>query len=84
MGLAVMIWTPGGMMSTERTAQALPAEFLKMLAVLGETAGDINIGLHCSLCKQDLVGKNARADNQWTMECACRTFKGGNPLPKAN
>lgn len=71
------------MLSTERELQILPPEFLRMLAVLGETAGDIEIGLHCSKCKQDLVGKNARADNQWTIECACRTFKGSNPIRTA-
>lgn len=78
------IWTPGGMLSTERKEQHLPPEYLRMLAVLAETSGDIRIGLHCADCKQDIVGKNARADNKWIMECACRTFIGVNPLPRAN
>lgn len=75
------IWMPG---VKARTEQRLPPEYLRMLAVLAETSGDIRIGLHCADCDQDIVGKNARADNHWIMECACRTFIGGNPLPKVN
>lgn len=79
-----LIWTPGGMLNTEREVTRLPPEYLKMLAVLAETSGDIDLGLHCSRCKENVQGKNARGDNQWRMECSCRTFIGGNPLPKAH
>lgn len=68
----------------ERTEERYPPEFMRMIAVFADTSADTRIGLHCSECKQDFVGKNARADNQWRIECACRTITGGNPLPKAH
>lgn len=74
------LWTPGGTISTERQTVNLPPEYMKMLAVFGETSSEINLGLHCSRCKQDVVGKNATADKGWIMECACRTFIGRNPI----
>jgi hypothetical protein len=73
---------PEGTLGT-REEVILPPEFAKMLAVLGDTAADIHLGLHCSMCGQDVVGKNARADTRWILECACRTFVGGNPLRAA-
>jgi hypothetical protein len=75
-----MLFTPGGMINTDRVEVRLPPEYLQMLAAFAETSGEIELGLHCAICKQDLVGKNARADRKWIMECACRTFVGGNPL----
>lgn len=66
--------------SASRTEQVVPPEYLKMLAVLADTSAQIKLGLHCSLCGQDLIGKNSFSDRRWTMECACRTFIGGNPL----
>lgn len=80
-----VLFGPGGsVISTAREEVTLPPEYLKMLAVLGNTSGDIGLGLHCAKCKQDVVGKNGTGDKRWMMECACRTFVGGNPLPKAH
>lgn len=79
------LWTPGGLVNVgERVEVRVPPEYMRMVAVLAETSSDIGLGIHCSRCGQDLVGKNARADTQWIMECACRTFIGANPLPRAN
>lgn len=80
---ATKFWTPGGIMQ-QRTEQMCPPEYLHMLAVLAETSGEIDLGLHCSRCGQDLVGKNARPDTRWIMECACRTFIGANTRPSGN
>lgn len=63
-----------------RQTVKLPMEYMQMLAVLAETSAEISVGLHCSQCKENIVGKNARGDNRWIMECACRTFVGTNPL----
>lgn len=71
----ILIPTVGG-----RTEVKLPMEYMQMLAVLAETSADIDLGLHCSRCKENVVGKNARGDNRWIMECACRTYIGTNPL----
>lgn len=68
-------------MIKERQEVRLPPEYMQMLAAFAETSGDIDLGLHCSQCKQNVVGKNGRSDSRWIMECACRTFIGANPLP---
>lgn len=65
---------------TGRREVKLPMEYMQMLAVLAETSGEIHVGLHCSLCKENIVGKNATSDKQWIMECACRTYIGANPI----
>lgn len=62
----------------------LPPEYMQMLAALAETSSEIDLGLHCSRCHQDLTGRNGHGDRRWVMECACRTFVGKNPLPRAN
>jgi hypothetical protein len=80
----MLLSTPGGILSTGRTEERWPPEFMRMIALLAETSADIDIGLHCSRCKENLVGRNAREDRQWRLECACRTFVGANPLPKGN
>ena len=79
-----MIYTADGSIATPRTIQTVPPEYLKMLAVLAETSGTINLGLHCSQCKQDVRGSNSERQGRWTMECACRTFIGANPLPRSH
>jgi hypothetical protein len=58
----------------------VPREYLRMLAVLAETSAQMDLGLHCSRCGQDLHGANAPADRRWSLACGCRTFVGGNPL----
>jgi hypothetical protein len=80
---ATKFWMPDGVLGTREEIR-VPPEYMRMVAVFAETSADIDLGLHCSRCGQDLVGKNARADTRWIMECACRTFIGGNPLPQAN
>jgi len=75
-----MLFAPSGDLIRDRQMVTLPPEFAKMLAVLGETSAELDLGLHCSRCHENLVGKNAREDTQWIVECGCRTFKGGNPM----
>ena len=60
----------------------LPPEYLRMLAVLAETSGEVDLGIHCSRCNQDIVGKNGHGDRRWIMECGCRTFVGENPMAR--
>lgn len=58
----------------------LPPEYLRMLAVLAETSGEVDLGLHCSRCHENVTGKNGSGDRRWIMECGCRTFIGKNPI----
>lgn len=76
------LWTPEGVVVPERQEQRCPPEYMRMLAVLADTSAEIHLGLRCTRCGQDVVGKNARSDNRWIMECACRTFIGANPLKR--
>ncbi len=70
----------GLLIPTGRQTVNLPMEYMQMLAVLAETSSDIDLGLHCSRCKENVVGKNATSDKRWIMECACRTYVGTNPI----
>ncbi len=79
-----LIFTPdGGAVNTERQEVHWPLEFMRMLAIFAANAGDIQLGIRCERCQQALQGHNAKADNFWHMECACRKYIGRNPLPSA-
>ena len=75
-----VLWTPGGgAIPVDREEVALPVEYLRMLMVLAETSADMDLGLHCSRCKENITGQNSMSDLVWRLECACRTFVGDNP-----
>lgn len=74
-----LILTPGGVVNTDREEVALPPEFLEMIGVFGNVAGDLGWGLHCTRCQQDLKGSNARQDRLWKLDCGCRSYVGRNP-----
>jgi len=77
------IWTPGGMVDTERQEVQVPAQWLQACADFAEDAADIGWGLHCSRCKQDISGRNASADKHWKLECACRTYIGNSSMVRS-
>lgn len=70
----------GGGILLGRQEVELPIEYMQMLAALAETSGVIDLGLHCSRCRQDVTGRNGHGDRRWVMECACRTFIGVNAV----
>lgn len=72
--------TPSGIIDTDRTREHLPPEYLRMIAVFADTSSQIDLGLHCSRCGQDVQGSNVLGESRWQMECACRTFVGENPI----
>lgn len=79
-----LIYMPdGGAISTERPEIHWPIEYMRMLAIFAANCEEARLGLHCMNCKQPLNGTNARSDNFWHMECACRKYIGRNPLPTA-
>lgn len=65
-----------------KACEEVDPEYLRMILVLANTSTKMGLGLHCSRCGQDLVGKNAEHDRFFTMECRCRVFIGKNPLPR--
>ena len=76
-----ILYAPSGMPVRMREDVTCPPEYMKMLAVFAETSAQVDLGLHCSRCKENLRGENAREDTKWKMECGCRTFIGENPIP---
>ena len=77
-----LIYTPTGVVNTEREEIFWPPDFMRMLAIFAANCEDIKLGIRCDLCQQMLQGQNAREDTMWKMECACRTYRGRNPLPE--
>lgn len=77
-----LIYTPdAGVVNTARKEEHWPPEFMKHLATFASTCETTHLGIVCNHCRQALQGANAREDNYWRMECACRTYIGRNPLP---
>lgn len=74
-----LIYTPAGVVNTERQRVELPKPYIKALGDFADDSGLLNLGLHCSICKQDLRGANGLGDARLTMECGCRVFVGANP-----
>lgn len=59
----------------------LPNELMLWLRTFAEFASEARMGLHCSICKQDLVGGAAfYGDLKLTMKCGCRDFVGVDPV----
>lgn len=79
-----VLYTPdGGVVNTERPELHWPIEFMRMLAVFAANCHDTGLGIRCERCKEPLQGHNAKSDNFWRMECACRKYVGRNPLSTA-
>ena len=74
------LFAPDGNVLRVRTEEHWPPEFMQMLAVFALSCSDTHLGVFCEQCQQTLQGSNARSDNYWKMECACRTYLGRNPL----
>lgn len=75
-----MLFTPSGTVIRERTEVHWPPEFMRMLAIFAANHQDTGLGIICESCHEALTGANAREDNFWRMECACRTYIGRNPI----
>jgi len=80
---SILFAPDGRAISSERTEVHWPLAFMRMLAIFARNCEDGKLGIICENCKQPLQGQNAREDNFWRMECACRTYTGKNPLPTA-
>lgn len=76
------IFAPDGSIVTQRQTVRLPSGFMKTLAAFADVASELNLGLHCSKCKQDVGGQNNSASPNWAMECECTTFVGGGARPQ--
>lgn len=73
------LYTPHGRVNLEREVVDVPPAYLDRILLLADTTNDIQLGLHCTRCQQDVRGANRTSDGLLRMECGCRTFVGRNP-----
>lgn len=77
-----VLWTPNGPVDLENTKKPDRVELRPGIMEWFRQASDVftslKIGMHCSICKADIVGKNADTDKVFSFSCGCRDFIGGN------
>lgn len=75
------VWTPHEQKQVEWIA---PQEMI-VIAQLARLSPKHDIGIHCSRCEADFVGRNATTDGQWAISCGCRELRSdmGRPKPAA-
>lgn len=75
------IWTPGGLVALDgatRDRVELKPTLMEWFRQFADFAEWQKIGMHCSKCKADIIGKNSDADATFTVACQCREWIGGN------
>ncbi len=78
------IWTPNGIVnldgkpSTTRQRVELRPGLVEWLRQMNDFAAHFQLGLHCSKCGADVIGKNADTDRVFSAACGCREFVGLN------
>jgi len=74
------IWTPQGVKGEGVNLHRVEMTGMQMGALreFADFARHFSLGLHCSKCGTDLVGKNASYDGAHIVACACREFIGPN------
>lgn len=66
-----------GLLIQPREPIEIPHELMLFLKTFSEFAQTARMGLHCAICKQDIVGGSHFAgDVKLTMQCGCRKFVG--------
>lgn len=71
------IWTPEGVvMLGEKQAERVELRpgIMEWLRQFSDVAQALGLGMHCSKCKKDLVGKNSDSDKVFAVVCECREF----------
>jgi len=58
---------------------ALTERQVLLLALFAKELSPLGLGIHCSRCQSDLVGRNAAIDQTLDLKCKCRDFKADNP-----
>jgi hypothetical protein len=75
------LWTPNGLVSLsgpkpERVE--LRPGLIEWFCQADAVFKHFGLGLHCSKCKADVIGKNGANDRVFTAACQCREFVGQN------
>lgn len=75
------IWTPDGIVRLDdarpERVELRPA-LMEWFAQFSDFAEHFQLGLHCSVCKKDLVARNGDTDRRFSATCGCREFVGLN------
>lgn len=74
------IWTPDGIVNLGKTVDRVELRkgVMEWLRQFSDVAAALGLGMHCSKCKADIVGKNADSDRVFSVTCGCREFVGEN------
>ena len=71
-----VIFSPDGQILGSKASERVElrpgvGEWLRQFADVAEA---LRLGIHCSKCKADLIGKNSDSDKVFTASCGCRDF----------
>ena len=71
-----VIFSPDGQILGSKASERVElrpgvGEWLRQMADVGQA---LRLGLHCAICKADLIGKNSDHDKVFTVTCGCREF----------
>lgn len=75
------LWTPDGitMLGGKQPERfELRAGVIEWLRQFSDVAATLKLGIHCSLCGNDVVGRNSDASKVFAVTCGCRELVGPN------
>lgn len=60
----------------------IPQAHMAAFREFAEFAAHYRLGIHCSVCGNDLIGRNADQDSRHSVACTCREFIAVNDRPE--
>ena len=74
------LWTPNGLKTVGKPLERVELRpgLTEWFRQFVEVAAHFSLGLHCSKCGADIVGRNADSDRSFSVACGCREFIGMN------
>lgn len=73
--MAGALWTPNGMVNTEKDVHSISKRELIALSVLDELARREGISLVCKKCDTAFIGQNTGQEDQPGVECGCKQLR---------
>ena len=74
------LWTPDGLKTVGKSLERVELRpgLMEWFRQFADVAEHISLGLHCSKCDGDVVGRNGENDHTFSVACGCREFIGMN------
>lgn len=69
------LWTPGGVVHTEKDVHELERQEMAVLANLHDFTSKYTVVLLCPRCDSAIVGLNADSDREFHIGCKCREWR---------